>query len=215
MLPGGNMRACAQRRQLRPIRLTTPPGSTQVLGRNLEALITRAQELQKGMKDEFTSVEHLVLAFPEDARFGRELLRGEGLNAKKLEAAVKDIRGSNRVVDQVPALAFGIPASPPQGGGCRRTLQSPQSGSVRQSRMGACPHMRGDLHAAKWPMSCTVGSADALSACALTSPCILPGATSIACGGFRRSRQLIALFRCRDRKASMSLSKHSLIWLRA
>ena len=75
----------------------------QVLGRNLEALITRAQELQKGMKDEFTSVEHLVLAFPEDARFGRELLRAEGLDAKKLEAAVKDIRGSNRVTDQVPA----------------------------------------------------------------------------------------------------------------
>ena len=73
----------------------------QVLGRNLEALITRAEELKRAMKDDFTSVEHLVLAFPDDARFGRDLLSGEGVDAKKLEAAVKDIRGSNRVTDQV------------------------------------------------------------------------------------------------------------------
>ena len=75
--------------------------ASQVLGRNLEALITRAEELKRAMEDDFTSVEHLVLAFPDDARFGRDLLRGEGVDAKKLEAAVKDIRGSNRVTDQV------------------------------------------------------------------------------------------------------------------
>ena len=73
----------------------------QVLGRNLEALITKAEDLKRAWKDDFTSVEHLLLAFPDDARFGRDLLRAEGLDAKKLEAAVKDIRGSNRVTDQV------------------------------------------------------------------------------------------------------------------
>jgi ATP-dependent Clp protease ATP-binding subunit ClpB len=78
---------------------------TQVLGRNLEALITRAEELKKRWKDDFTSVEHLVLAFPDDARFGRQLLRDEGLDGKKLEAAVKDIRGTNRVTDQARTRA--------------------------------------------------------------------------------------------------------------
>ena len=50
----------------------------QMLGRNLEALVTRAQELQKEWKDEFTSVEHLLLAMLDDQHFGQQLLRDEG-----------------------------------------------------------------------------------------------------------------------------------------
>lgn len=73
----------------------------QVLGRNLEALVTRAQEFKGKWKDEFVSVEHLVLAFLEDMRFGQKLLKNDGLDSAKLEKAIKDIRGSNRVTDQV------------------------------------------------------------------------------------------------------------------
>ena len=73
----------------------------QVLGRNLEALVTRAQELKTEWKDKYVSVEHLVLGFLEDMRFGHKLLQGEQLDAKKLEKAIKEIRGSNRVTDQV------------------------------------------------------------------------------------------------------------------
>ncbi len=72
-----------------------------MLGRNLEAAITRAEDLKKEWKDDFTSVEHLVLSLVEDPRFVRELLRREGLNAAKLSEAIKQIRGSNRVTDQV------------------------------------------------------------------------------------------------------------------
>ena len=72
-----------------------------MLGRNLEGSITRAQDIQKDWKDEFTSVEHLLLGLQDDPRFGRELLRKEGLDAKKLSEAIKAIRGSNRVTDQV------------------------------------------------------------------------------------------------------------------
>ena len=73
----------------------------QVLGRNLEGAITRAQDIQKDWKDEFTSVEHLVLALQDDPRFGRDLFKKEGLDARKLSEAIKQIRGSNRVTDQV------------------------------------------------------------------------------------------------------------------
>lgn len=72
-----------------------------MLGRNLEAAITRAEELKKEWKDDFTSVEHLVLSLVDDPRFVRELLRKEGLDARKLTEAIKQIRGSNRVTDQV------------------------------------------------------------------------------------------------------------------
>lgn len=76
-------------------------GGTQVLGRNLEALVTRAQDIKADWRDEFVSVEHMLLAFLDDAKFGTNLLKGANLDKAKLEAAVKEIRGSNRVTDQV------------------------------------------------------------------------------------------------------------------
>ncbi len=76
----------------------------QVLGRNLEGTITKAEGIKKEWKDDFTSVEHLVLAMLEDPRFGRKLLRDAGLDAAKLTNAIKDIRGGNRVQDQASML---------------------------------------------------------------------------------------------------------------
>lgn len=73
----------------------------QVLGRNLEALVTRAQQLKSDWKDKYVSVEHLVLAFLDDPRFGQRVFQTEGLTKAKLEAAIKDIRGNNQVTDQV------------------------------------------------------------------------------------------------------------------
>ena len=73
----------------------------QVLGRNLEALVTRAQEVKADWRDEFVSVEHMLLAFVDDTKFGTQLLKDANLDKTKIEAAVKEIRGSNRVTDQV------------------------------------------------------------------------------------------------------------------
>lgn len=76
-------------------------GVAQVLGRNLEALVTRAQEVKAEWQDEFVSVEHMLLAFLDDNKFGTQLLKDVNLDKAKLEAAIKEIRGSNRVTDQV------------------------------------------------------------------------------------------------------------------
>ncbi|KXZ44338.1 hypothetical protein GPECTOR_69g431 [Gonium pectorale] len=76
--------------------------SAQVLGRFLEALVARAMDLQSKWGDQFVSIEHLVVALADDTRFGEQLFRSEGLSKDKLEQAVKDIRGSNKVVDQDP-----------------------------------------------------------------------------------------------------------------
>ncbi|DBA72970.1 TPA: Chaperone protein ClpB3, chloroplastic [Trebouxia sp. C0005] len=76
--------------------------SSQVLGRNLEALVTRAQEVKADWRDEFVSVEHMLLAFIDDTKFGTQLLKDANLDKSKIEAAVKEIRGSNRVTDQDP-----------------------------------------------------------------------------------------------------------------
>lgn len=84
------------------------PCCVQVLGRNLEALVTRAQEVKADWKDEYVSVEHMLLAFVDDTKFGREVIfnKSSDLDRAKLEAAVKDIRGTNRVTDQVSRAVY-------------------------------------------------------------------------------------------------------------
>jgi hypothetical protein len=89
-----------------------------VLGRNLEGLVNRAMEAQAQMGDQFVSVEHLVLAMAEDSRFGEALLRGEGLGREQLLAAIKDIRGSNKVGGGCAAAASAAGPGPgPAAGG--------------------------------------------------------------------------------------------------
>jgi len=53
--------------------------------------VGRAQEVKAGMKDEFVSVEHLLTAFVDDARFGQRLLEDANLTRAKLEAAIKEV----------------------------------------------------------------------------------------------------------------------------
>ena len=74
----------------------------QVLGRNLEGVVNAAMALRGKMGDSFVSVEHLVLALVDDARFVEGLFKSEGLTRAKLEAAVTEVRGANKVVDQDP-----------------------------------------------------------------------------------------------------------------
>ncbi|EFJ52304.1 hypothetical protein VOLCADRAFT_79066 [Volvox carteri f. nagariensis] len=76
--------------------------AAQVLGRNLEGLVNRAMELQKKWGDQFVSIEHMVMAMADDGRFGEGMFKAEGLSKDKIEQAVKDIRGSSKVVDQDP-----------------------------------------------------------------------------------------------------------------
>jgi len=80
--------------------------SSQVLGRNLESLVDNARLRAKAMEDEFVSVEHLLLAFLDDARFGTSLLSKAGITREKLEDAVKQVRGSNKVTDQDPESKY-------------------------------------------------------------------------------------------------------------
>eukprot|EP00873_Tetraselmis_striata_P037672 jgi/Tetstr1/457936/TSEL_044454.t1 len=73
-----------------------------ILGRNLEAVVTKAQEYKKEFEDQYVSIEHLVLGMKDDIRFGQALFRENSLNAVNLTAAIKEIRGTGKVVDQDP-----------------------------------------------------------------------------------------------------------------
>ncbi|GJN12756.1 hypothetical protein PR202_ga31063 [Eleusine coracana subsp. coracana] len=86
--------------QRQPKVLGEDPGS--MLGRDLEALIQRARDFKKEYGDSFVSVEHLVLGFADDKRFGRQLFKDFQINVKTLKSAIESIRGKQNVVDQDP-----------------------------------------------------------------------------------------------------------------
>lgn len=72
------------------------------LGRSLDTLLDRADAYRKEFKDEYISIEHLLLAYAKDDRFGKGLLQEFGLDESKLKNIIKQIRGSQTVTDQNP-----------------------------------------------------------------------------------------------------------------
>ena len=72
------------------------------LGRSLDTLLDRADGYRKEFKDEYISIEHLLLGYAKDDRFGKNLLQEFGLDEGKLKNIIKQIRGNQTVTDQNP-----------------------------------------------------------------------------------------------------------------
>jgi ATP-dependent Clp protease ATP-binding subunit ClpB len=72
------------------------------LGRSLDTLLDRADNYKKELTDEFISIEHLVLAYVKDDRFGRSLFQEFGLTETQLKQVITEIRGKQKVTDQNP-----------------------------------------------------------------------------------------------------------------
>ncbi|MUL37991.1 ATP-dependent chaperone ClpB [Gloeocapsopsis dulcis] len=77
-------------------------GSSVFLGRSLDTLLDRAEGYRKELADEYISIEHLLLAYANDDRFGKSLFQEFGLDEAKLRGIIKQVRGSQRVTDQNP-----------------------------------------------------------------------------------------------------------------
>ncbi|MBW4434183.1 MAG: ATP-dependent chaperone ClpB [Pelatocladus maniniholoensis HA4357-MV3] len=76
------------------------------LGRSLDNLLDLAEEARVRMKDSYISVEHILVAFVEDERVGRRIVKNFNLDTTKLEAAIKLVRGSQKVTDQNPESRY-------------------------------------------------------------------------------------------------------------
>ncbi len=72
------------------------------LGRSLDALLDRAEEYRQQYKDEFISIEHLLLGYVKDSRFGQGIFREFNLTESKLKDVIQQIRGTHKVTDQNP-----------------------------------------------------------------------------------------------------------------
>jgi ATP-dependent Clp protease ATP-binding subunit ClpB len=78
----------------------TTDGTNIYLGRGLDQLLDRADAEREERGDRFISVDHFWLAFAEDKRVGKNLLRSIGLDGGLLEEAIQKTRGTQKVVDQ-------------------------------------------------------------------------------------------------------------------
>jgi ATP-dependent Clp protease ATP-binding subunit ClpB len=70
--------------------------------------LTRAEKESKGLKDEFVSVEHLFLALIDLGRpeAMKQLFKSFGLDRGKVLAALKEVRGSQRVTTDNPEATY-------------------------------------------------------------------------------------------------------------
>jgi ATP-dependent Clp protease ATP-binding subunit ClpB len=72
------------------------------LGRSLDTLLDRAEAHRKEMGDDYISIEHLLLAYAKDDRFGRGLFQEFKLDEAKLKTIIEQVRGNQKVTDQNP-----------------------------------------------------------------------------------------------------------------
>ncbi|MBR4466069.1 ATP-dependent chaperone ClpB [bacterium] len=92
-------------------KLPSVSGSNQSAGIsiNLEKLFAKAFELAGKMKDDYVSVEHLLLAIGEIKNDAcAEILRAAGLRPDKLMSALVKIRGNQRVDNPNPEATFDV-----------------------------------------------------------------------------------------------------------
>jgi ATP-dependent Clp protease ATP-binding subunit ClpB len=77
-------------------------GTSVYLGRSLDSLLDRAETARKEFGDEYISIEHLLLGYTKDDRFGKALFQEFKLDEKKLRQAIEQVRGNQKVTDQNP-----------------------------------------------------------------------------------------------------------------
>jgi ATP-dependent Clp protease ATP-binding subunit ClpB len=68
----------------------------------LLAVLRGAEREMRDLKDEYISVEHVLLALANDDSAAGEALRAAGATRERLLQALADVRGSHRVTDQSP-----------------------------------------------------------------------------------------------------------------
>jgi len=80
----------------------SPPG----IGNQLSKVLDAAQSEADGMKDEFVSTEHLLLALAGTPSKAQDILQLNAITKDKVLGALRAVRGSARVTDQTPEGKF-------------------------------------------------------------------------------------------------------------
>ena len=76
------------------------------LGYSLDKLFDKSEKFRKEFQDHYISIEHILLAYGYDHRFGIDLFKEINLSQERLEKVIKEIRGKEKVVDQNPEIKY-------------------------------------------------------------------------------------------------------------
>ena len=82
-----------------------PADQVYVTGR-LSRLFTEAEDEAKRLKDEYVSIEHLLLAISSDNGAAGKLLKDFGLTRDRLMKALSEVRGNQRVTTPTPEATY-------------------------------------------------------------------------------------------------------------
>jgi ATP-dependent Clp protease ATP-binding subunit ClpB len=92
---------------LQSIPAVTGSGATQTyISRSLTAVLAQARVVADRMKDEFVSVEHLLLAMLDKDEDCRLAAAKAGISAKNVLENLKSVRGNQRITSQDPESTF-------------------------------------------------------------------------------------------------------------
>jgi len=75
-------------------------GGDLMLSRTASTMLTDAANIAKKMKDEYVSIEHLLLAVLKSKGAAAQLLKDNGVNEKDLKLAIGELRKGSRVTSQ-------------------------------------------------------------------------------------------------------------------
>ncbi|HZV04920.1 MAG TPA: ATP-dependent chaperone ClpB [Gemmataceae bacterium] len=81
-------------------------GGGESISSRLNRLLMQAEDEAKHFKDEYVSVEHLLLALIADTGTTGRLLKEFGVSRDRLMTALQDVRGSQRVTSQNPEATY-------------------------------------------------------------------------------------------------------------
>src|SRR6266850_3808359 len=81
-------------------------GDNPPIGEALRRVVEGAEKVASEFKDDFVSVEHLLLALLDGKSAAADLLRETGVDRSRLLEALKTVRGAQRVTSQSPEDRF-------------------------------------------------------------------------------------------------------------
>ncbi len=85
----------------------TAPAADQIyLGNRLAQVMVKAEDEAKRLKDEYLSIEHILLAMTTDTGLAGKLFQEFGITHDRLMGALQQVRGNQRVTTQNPEATY-------------------------------------------------------------------------------------------------------------
>lgn len=82
-------------------------GTGLYLASSLQGILDESEKEKVRFKDEYLSVEHILLAaMKKDTELTGRLFKGSGMNYRKMQEIIKEIRGNQRVTSQNPESTY-------------------------------------------------------------------------------------------------------------